>query len=146
MVLNLSLFHAAFYATTLGIRSPEKQGRLRGEVSGQLILLGRVSAEERGNRIEANWWAIQKGKGWSGKRSLLNRKRQVATQWNLAPENNLYTSYCCCINSGIFCFSLLLWRHNRKCKLTGTKQEIIYINGRKTEKKSHSFCSSYYKL
>ena len=62
MVLNLSLFHAAFYATTLGIRSPEKQGRLKGEVSGQLILLGRVSAEENRGELVGN--PKRKGMEW----------------------------------------------------------------------------------
>lgn len=58
---------------------------------------------------------------------------------NLAPENNLEASFCCFINWEVFGFSLLLWRRNRKYKLTGTKQKITYINGKKTGKVTFIF-------
>lgn len=71
-------------------------------------------------------------KRMSGECGLLNWKRQG----NLAPENNLFyfVSFCCFLNSGILGFSLLLWGRGRKYKLTGIKQEIAYLYGRKTRK------------
>lgn len=29
-----------------------------------------VEAEERGNKTEEKWWAIQEGKGWMGNRDF----------------------------------------------------------------------------
>jgi hypothetical protein len=49
-------------------------------------------------------------------------------------ENNLFLCalFCCSIDSEIFGFSLLLWRHNKKYKHTGTK--MSYLNCRKMRK------------